>query len=100
MNVDLPVPESTEQVFNVILISQGSPVFSKACLDFSTFFLGQEFGAEHVQVSMESGPRHMDDHARFRTIINKEFGEEGNDNGDDAFNNEDPGPTRSASNAA
>jgi len=69
----------------------------EAGLDFLTFFFCQEFGAEKYLVSTKTNIKHVGGHLRFGTIVDKELGEESNDNRDETFKNKDPSPTWSAS---
>lgn len=46
MDIDLPIFNGVEEVFDVILVSQGSPVGLEPAVNFHLLFGSQKFGTD------------------------------------------------------
>jgi hypothetical protein len=44
VNVNLPISQSREQIFNVVFVGESSTILPETGLDFTAFVLGQKSG--------------------------------------------------------
>lgn len=92
--VNLPILDSVEEVLDVVLVSQGSPVSLESAVNLGPLFWVQELGTKDGV--NDEFMRHRGDKSeclRFRVVVNGPISNECNDNSYQTLEDEDPSPT-------
>ena len=90
MNPNLPITQGLFEISDMILVGQSTSVKLETSNDFISLLLRQELRSAGRDQCMQQTD--MFENLRLRLVVDEPLSKEGDENGEDSFENEDPRP--------